>query len=395
MEVRYISEKVTQRRFNKKSMLKKEIGELEELLIEDISPVKEEDVVESLPEVDGIRIEREKFSGKFFDSVLALFKNENICSMFLDKNLTILDVSPAAHKLLGRYHTVEKKPLFNVLGNVLSKKAAVNFFESIRSPKKGYSWAGVLLHTTRGLKTMYTKMNVMPLFENKEVVGFWVIFEDITQTYFEQHKSSLLGLLEASKLKDNDTGFHNERLNHYSKALSIVLYNLNIFTEIDNEFIDNISFLAAMHDVGKIGTPDYILQKPGKLNDTEWKIMREHTINGGLILSNFPFGMAKEMALSHHERWDGNGYPYNLVGEMIPLSARIIAIADVYDALRMRRPYKAPYSHQMTVKHILEGGNTHFDPRITRTFEKAHFLFDKIWMNMRDDKGNCPINEIS
>lgn len=361
--------------------------ELEEAIIEELSPAKEFGI-EKPPEfeADAVRIEGEKFSGQFFNSVLSLFQNKNICSMLLDKNLTIIDISPATYELLHKYHEIDKKPLFNVLGPVLSKKDAGIFFESIRSSKKGYSWTGMLQHQAKGIKTMYTKMNVMPLFQNNNVAGFWVIFDDITEIYFEQHKSSLLSLLEASKLKDNDTGFHNERLNHYSKALSIVLYNLNIFPEICSEFIDNISFLAAMHDVGKIGTPDYILQKPGKLNETEWRIMREHTINGGLILSNFPFTMAKEMALSHHERWDGNGYPYNLVGEMIPLSARIVAVADVYDALRMCRPYKEPFTHEMSVKHILNGAGSHFDPEIIKAFEQSHFLFNKIWTNMRDDK---------
>ncbi len=134
-----------------------------------------------------------------------------------------------------------------------------------------------------------------------------------------------------------------------------------------------------MHDVGKIGTPDSILQKQGPLDDYEWSIMREHTINGAFFLSIYPVPMAKEIALSHHERWDGTGYPYRLEGEMIPLSARIVAIADVYDALRMKRNYKKEYNHQQAAQIILDGSGTHFDPYLVRMFEKNSKEFGYIW----------------
>ena len=152
------------------------------------------------------------------------------------------------------------------------------------------------------------------------------------------------------------------------------------------DFIDNITLFAAMHDVGKIGTPDSILLKAGKLTTMEWDIMKEHTINGAFILSGFPVPMAKEIALSHHEWWDGSGYPYKLSGEMIPLPARIVAIADVYDAIRMRRTYKAAFSHEEAVKIILEHQGTHFDPDLVRVFASIQDEFRDIWEEHKDEE---------
>ena len=133
---------------------------------------------------------------------------------------------------------------------------------------------------------------------------------------------------------------------------------------MDKDFIEDIGFLAAMHDVGKIGTPDDILNKEGPLNEFEWGIMKEHTKNGAFILSSYPNPMAKEIALSHHEWWNGSGYPYNLEGTMIPLSARIVTLADVYDALRMKRSYKPAYSHEIAIQKIQQEREVHFDPEI-------------------------------
>jgi putative two-component system response regulator len=139
-----------------------------------------------------------------------------------------------------------------------------------------------------------------------------------------------------------------------------------------------------MHDVGKIGTPDAILNKAGKLSDWEWTVMREHTINGGFILSSYPNPMAKDIALCHHERWDGFGYPYKLEGEMIPLSARIVTIADVYDALRMERSYKPALSHKIAIAEIQGEKGTHFDPALIDVFNSITRDFEDIYESNRD-----------
>ena len=112
--------------------------------------------------------------------------------------------------------------------------------------------------------------------------------------------------------------------------------------------------------------------------------MKEHTINGPLILGVYPILMAKEIALSHHEKWDGTGYPYKLAGDMIPLSARIVAVADVYDALRMKRSYKEAMSHGEAVNLILQGAGGHFDPDIIKVFKTMHSCFNEIWEKNKD-----------
>jgi len=313
-----------------------------------------------------------------------LLATPTVCSMLLDKNFLILYISDAVNHLFEGYHNIEKKPFFNIFGSTLEKSALDDLLAKLKSPNRGYSWSGVLRHKTRYRKTMYTKTNIFPLFDNNTLNGYWVMFEDISNSYLSQYKGMMESLLNASKLKDNDTGFHNERLNYYSKTLAEALFKENLFPQIDADFIDNISSLAAIHDIGKIGTPDYILQKKGALNDVEWAVMREHTINGTLILANYPIHMAKEITLSHHERWDGKGYPYKLAGEMIPLSARIVAIADVYDALRMRRSYKEEISHKESIEHIINGAGSHFDPTIIEVFKTIDKEFSYIWEQNKD-----------
>ena len=186
-------------------------------------------------------------------------------------------------------------------------------------------------------------------------------------------------LLEASKLKDNDTGKHIERVNLYTSLLAKEMFNDPRWPEVDKDFIADIGFLAAMHDVGKIGTPDNILNKEGPLSEFEWGIMKEHTINGAFILSSYPNPMAREIALSHHEWWNGSGYPYNLEGKMIPLAARIVTLADVYDALRMKRSYKPAYSHEIGHTEDKQEREVHFDPDIIDVVLRVQEDFDGVY----------------
>ncbi|MDR1318727.1 MAG: HD-GYP domain-containing protein, partial [Treponema sp.] len=210
---------------------------------------------------------------------------------------------------------------------------------------------------------------------------------DVTEENKQLLRAVFLSLLEASKLKDNDTGKHITRVNFYSKRLAEELYHSRdpAYKRIDADYIDNIGFLASMHDVGKIGTPDDILNKEGPLSDWEWTIMREHTINGGYILSTYPNPMAKDIALCHHERWDGAGYPYKLEGEMIPLAARIVTVADVYDALRMERSYKPALSHEVAERKMTEESGTHFDPSLISYFKKIAADFNAIYESNKDE----------
>lgn len=329
----------------------------------------------------------------YFDELAQMTKLGAIPTMIVDNNLTIRYMTDSTYKLFENYYTMGNKPFFNIFGRIFTQAEIQEFFHSIRSQEKGWSWIGNMVHRSRTLKTLYTRVRFHPIFdrENRHLLGYWVIFEDTTDQHIETYKFMLNGLLQASKLKDNDTGNHAERLNFYCKEFTQYLLQLNIYPQITQDFVDNISFLAAIHDVGKIGTPDYILQKQSKLSDIEWEVMKEHTINGALIVSSYPIAMAKEITLSHHERWDGSGYPFKLEGDMIPLSARIVAIADVYDALRMKRAYKEERTHKETVNYIIENAGIHFDPQLVGFFEKIHPLFDKVWNTLKDEQQTEPV----
>lgn len=176
----------------------------------------------------------------------------------------------------------------------------------------------------------------------------------------------------------NDTGLHIRRMAAYARALAEA-------RGWDEERCELIELAAPVHDTGKIGIPDAILTKPGALDEAEWKVMREHTRIGCEILerSEAPvFRLAAEVALCHHEKWDGSGYPRGLRGEAIPESARIVAIADVFDALSMRRPYKEPWPIARIIEHHRSGSGTHFDPDLVKLFlaDLVHILEIKaIW----------------
>ena len=325
---------------------------------------------------------------EYFDELAKMTRQGGIPTLIVDRNLVIRHINEHTYKLFSGYYTMEKKPFFNVFGRIFTQAEMTDFFQSIRSKEKGWSWIGTVIHRSRALKTLYTRVRFHPVFDkdNRYLLGYWVIIEDITAQHIETYKLMLSGLLQASMLKDNDTGNHAERLNFYCKEFTEYLFKLDIYPQITQDFVGNISFLAAIHDVGKIGTPDYILQKQSKLTGLEWEVMKEHTINGALIVSSYPIAMAKEITLSHHERWDGTGYPFKLEGEMIPLSARIVAIADVYDALRMKRPYKEGLSHEETVQYLFDNAGKHFDPQLIGYFKKIHHSFDKVWLAMQDEQ---------
>jgi len=162
---------------------------------------------------------------------------------------------------------------------------------------------------------------------------------------------------------------------------------------LERTFLDEIFYAAPMHDVGKIGVPDSILLKAGSLTAEEWTLMRSHTEIGHKILQHgrTPFTkMGAEIALSHHERWDGTGYPGKLAGEAIPLSGRIMNICDQYDAMRSKRPYKPAFEHAKVLEILTKGdGRTmvsHFDPDVHAAFIRCADRFAEIFDNLQDDE---------
>ncbi|MDQ7010908.1 MAG: two-component system response regulator [Mariprofundaceae bacterium] len=214
------------------------------------------------------------------------------------------------------------------------------------------------------------------------------VLEKEVQQRTEQLESAfvetIFTLMRASEYRDDETGAHVRRISFYTRSLAETL-------GMGDEFCKSIHYASPMHDVGKIGIPDHILLKPGSFEPEEWKVMKTHTTIGAQILENCvsPYSvMGKEIALSHHERWDGSGYPQGLKGEDIPLPARIMQICDVYDALRSKRPYKTPFDHKTSIRIILKGdGRTdpkHFDPDVLSAFSKSTSRLKEIYENYAD-----------
>ena len=189
---------------------------------------------------------------------------------------------------------------------------------------------------------------------------------------------TMVALASLAETRDNETGNHILRTQHYVLALAKHLRGHARFSAaLNEEAVDRLFKAAPLHDIGKVGIPDRILLKPGRLDADEFEIMKTHTTLGRDAIENalkrvgvhIPLlEIAKEIALSHQEKWDGSGYPEGLAGEAIPLSARLMAVADVYDALISRRVYKAPMSHEQASEIIAAGRGRHFDPDISDAF---------------------------
>ena len=169
---------------------------------------------------------------------------------------------------------------------------------------------------------------------------------------------------QAAEYKDNETGMHVIRMSYYARQLALAAgYSAGRAEDLLNA--------APMHDVGKIGIPDAILQKPGKLDADEWNVMRRHAEIGAAIIGEHAGGllkMARTIALTHHEKWDGSGYPHGLKGEEIPHEGRIVAIADVFDALTSERPYKPAWTVSDAIATMQRDSGTHFDPDLLALF---------------------------
>lgn len=206
-----------------------------------------------------------------------------------------------------------------------------------------------------------------------------------TADLLEGNLETIFTMTRAAEFKDEDTGAHVQRISHYSRELAQRL-------GMHETFVDRIFVASPMHDIGKIGIPDHILLKPGGFDPEEWKVMMGHAEIGAKILGNSKslyLMMAAEIALNHHERWDGGGYPNKKIGEAIPLSARIMNICDIYDALRSKRPYKPAFDHQKAMDIIVLGdGRTlpqHFDPVIFAVFTQNHKDFEDIFESFATD----------
>ncbi len=201
----------------------------------------------------------------------------------------------------------------------------------------------------------------------------------------ESRDLTIFALAKLAESRDPDTGAHLERIREYCRVMAEELVRARIPGEdIDGEFVQMIYLTSPLHDIGKVGIPDHVLLKPGPLTDEETEIMKRHTEIGGQTLDTLArthsearfLLMARDIAWTHHEHFDGTGYPRGLAGKQIPLAGRIVAVADVYDALTSKRVYKQAYSHELAVSTIHDGQGAQFDPVVVDAFlrRQADFL---------------------
>ncbi len=199
----------------------------------------------------------------------------------------------------------------------------------------------------------------------------------------------IYGLAKLADYRDSDTGHHLDRICTFATMLANRLRDAH--PEIDDAFIENLRIAASLHDIGKVGVPDRILMKPGALTEEEWRTMKRHTEIGATTLQgirrrvgNDPLlDMSIDIALHHHEKWDGTGYPHGISGDEIPLAARIVAAADVYDAITSERVYKPAMPHQHACALISQGRGAHFDPSVVDAFESVADEFHQASISLR------------
>jgi len=215
----------------------------------------------------------------------------------------------------------------------------------------------------------------------------------------ESHLSTILAMVKLTEYRDVGTGMHIERTRTLCSMLAAKLAEHPEYDGLlSPEYAETIYNAAPLHDVGKVGVPDGILLKPGRLTDDEWEIMKTHSEIGAETLrevrrkyvSNAFVNMGIEIARFHHEKWDGSGYPEGRSGEAIPLSARIMAVADVYDALRTRRPYKEPFSHEESFAILQKDSGSHFDPLLVEVFAQLEDEIKDLYNRCADlDGSSC------
>ncbi len=313
-----------------------------------------------------------------------------IPAVILDFKLNIIKENRSYRRLFSPGERPLPQNLVEDFSPYIDTVKLKDMYTALTSENRSFSYRGRLESKKKDRLPVISNIIITPLFHDFQkakdagTLFYTALFDDLSVEEKNLLQKTFLSLLEASKLKDNDTGNHIKRVGEYSRLMAEALFGRPEYPEVDREFIENILFLAPMHDVGKIGTPDDILNKQGPLDDREWVIMKEHTKNGAYILQAYPNTMAKDIAIFHHEKWNGSGYPYGIDHETIPLAPRVVAIADVYDALRMKRSYKEPFTHEESVSIIKKDSGVHFDPTLVTIFLSIRDQFNSIFEGLKD-----------
>ena len=236
--------------------------------------------------------------------------------------------------------------------------------------------------------TTFLITNIMRRYDNRLATineGLEGLVEQRTSALRKTRDAVVFGLAKLAESRDTDTGEHLDRIRIYVTILASHLEKVGEQPRGEN-YITMMALASSLHDIGKVGIPDSVLLKKGGFTPEERKIMEEHVRLGGDCLKAIGkqlgdddfLQLARDIAYGHHEKWDGSGYPFGFAGTEIPYSARIVALADVYDALRSRRPYKEPMPHEKAKSIILEGRGTHFDPQVVDAFIHCEALFEEV-----------------
>ncbi|MFW9620150.1 MAG: HD domain-containing phosphohydrolase [Sulfurospirillum sp.] len=232
------------------------------------------------------------------------------------------------------------------------------------------------VHASIVLARVKTQMTLLQYQRNLEQK-----LEERTEEIVLTRMEVIRQLGRAAEYKDNETGTHILRMSAYTKIISRKI-------GLDNVRAELIFLSAPMHDIGKIGTPDYILRKNGELSPEEWEIVKAHPLQGAEIIGNHQSALlqtARVVALTHHEKFDGTGYPYGIKGYDIPLAGRIVAIADVFDALTSERPYKEPWNLERAVEYLVAQKGKHFDPELVDAFLSCMDEIKEVMAKFQDE----------
>ncbi len=298
-----------------------------------------------------------------------------------------LKANPATRHIPVIFLTAKSDPAYEQLGFALG---AVDYITNPISPPI----VNARVRTHLALKAAADFLQDRNVYLEQEVERRTEEARRRTEELRISQEVTMVALASLAETRDNETGNHILRTQHYVLALARHLRGHARFSAaLSEEIVDRLFKAAPLHDIGKVGIPDRILLKPGRLDAAEFEIMKTHTTLGRDAIENalkrvgvhIPLlEIAKEIALSHQEKWDGSGYPEGLAGEAIPLSARLMAVADVYDALISRRVYKAPMSHEQATEIIVAGRGRHFDPDISDAFVVLEQQFRTISIRFAD-----------
>lgn len=236
-------------------------------------------------------------------------------------------------------------------------------YSDLESLVKCVNEAGIYKYITKPWEPEHLKLTVTRAIEHLDVERRLRMAADQLK---DAYHDAVTMLSIACEGKDEDTGFHVNRVQHFTEALAIEM-------GMGAEEAQHMGLMSILHDIGKLNIPDAILKKPAKLDPDEWAVMQTHAEHGVRILGDNPFyAIAREISRCHHENWDGSGYPNRLSQEAIPLSGRIVKVADVFDALTSRRPYKEPWPVERALGLLREESGRQFDPKVVEAFIRLH-----------------------